>query len=46
MAARILDEVLRFASITADGLPGRLGRRIRRVRLGLRPARVTAFVSQ
>lgn len=40
MAARILGEFLRLAAFTADGLPGRFGVRLRRVRLNyLRTAR-------
>ena len=33
-----LDSLLKLATYPADTLPGRLGRRIRRVRMGLRKA--------
>jgi len=41
----ILDGLLKLATYTADSLPGRLGLRIRRVRLALRrPAIVTLVI--
>jgi hypothetical protein len=42
----LLDSLLKLVTYPADTLPGRLGRRIRRVRLGLRNgARATAQVT-
>ena len=41
----LLDGLLKLATYPADTLPGRLGRRLRRLRLSLRPARPASVIT-